>query len=235
MRRALCLLDLVVTTVLLSLVALLVSPFDGKGEQIHRIARLWARLYMRAAGIQVHLRGLEHVSGTPCIFMSNHQSALDIYTLLAALPYSFKFIAKQELFRIPFFGWAIRRAGYISIDRDHPREALKAMDEAARKIREGTNILMFPEGTRSPDGELLPFMKGGFSLAMKASVPVVPVAVRGTSLLQPLGSIVPRRGGIVSVSLGDPVLITSKGSSARTDLMDRIRSAIEGLMTCQRN
>ena len=123
--------------------------------------------------------------------MSNHQSALDISVLLSHLPVPFKFVAKRELFRIPVFGRAIKKAGYINIDRDNPREALKAIEEAVARIRGGTSVLIFPEGTRSRDGNLLPFMKGAFSLATRAGVPVVPLAVIGTN---PLPAARMRRG-----------------------------------------
>jgi 1-acyl-sn-glycerol-3-phosphate acyltransferase len=145
---------------------------------------------------------------------------------------SFKFVAKRELFRIPVFGWAMKRAGYIAIDRDNPREALKAIEESARKIREGTTVLIFPEGHRSRDGRLQPFMKGGFSLASRAGVPVVPLAIRGSYALQPAGSILspPRRKGRVTIRVGKPVLMEGKGLSYKAELMGEVRGRIEGLI-----
>ncbi len=119
-------------------------------------------MYLAVAGIKVRIEGLDRISSPPYVFMCNHQSALDIHALMTQLPFSFKWIAKRQLFAIPLFGWALKKAGYISIDRENPREALKAMEEASRRIREGTNIIIFPEGTRSADGKLLPFKKGGF-------------------------------------------------------------------------
>ena len=233
MRRIVSFLNLVVSTVVLSLVALLISLFDKKGEAVHRIVRFWAGLYLKAGGINVSLEGLEHLPPTPFILMCNHQSALDIYVLLAALPFSFKFVAKRELFLIPFFGWAMKRAGYISIDRDHPRKALKAIEEAARKIRGGANILIFPEGTRSRNGELLPFMKGGFSLALKAGVPVVPVCLVNTARLQPLGNHVPREAGDVSVLIGEHVCLLGKKPTQRGEVMEQVQAAIERLRLCR--
>jgi 1-acyl-sn-glycerol-3-phosphate acyltransferase len=165
--------------------------------------------------------------------MSNHQSALDIATLLAGLPVPFKFIAKRELFRIPVFGWAIRRAGYISIDRQNPREALKAIEEAVARIKEGANVLIFPEGTRSADGKLLPFMKGAFSLAGRAGVPVVPLAIVGTNALQPRGAAVPKSKGRVVIVVGRPIPPRGKGLSYKAELMEEVRRAIEGLLACR--
>jgi len=230
MRRLLSLLNLIVSTLFLATVAVFVSPIDRDGGRIHRIARFWASIHLRVSGITVSLQNAENLPEPPYLFMSNHQSSLDIFALLAALPLSFKFIAKRQLFVIPFFGWAMRRAGYISIDRDSPREALKAIEEAVEKIREGTTVLIFPEGTRSPDGKLLPFMKGAFFLASRAAVPVVPLAIVGTNQLQPPGKAVPGRKGQVTVHVGRPILPGGKDLPSKAGLMEEVRRAIEGMM-----
>ncbi|HME45466.1 MAG TPA: lysophospholipid acyltransferase family protein [Syntrophorhabdales bacterium] len=235
MRRVLSFLNLVVTTIVLSSVALCASPFDRGGEVSRKLSRLWAHIYLRIAGIKVSVTGVEKAATPPYIFMCNHQSALDIHVLLAYLPFSFRFIAKRSLFLIPFLGWAMKRAGHISLDRENPRKALKAMDEAAQKIQDGTNILLFPEGTRSVDGKLLPFKKGVFSLAMKARVPIVPVGICGTSLLQPEGYQVPVQGGTVSIHLGDPIPVAGRGVSYKAEVVDEVRAAITRLTACQKS
>jgi len=135
MRKALSLLNLLFTTIFLCIIALIISPFDGRGNLIHRIARFWASTHIRLGGIEVVTSGLDKITAPPYIFMCNHQSALDIYGLLYSLPLSFRWIAKRQLFLIPLFGWALKRAGHISIDRENPREALKAMDEARLDAR----------------------------------------------------------------------------------------------------
>lgn len=230
MRKALSSLNLLFTTVFLSIIALIISPFDSKGKVIHRIARLWASTHIKLGGIKVVASGLDKITAPPYIFMCNHQSALDIYGLLFSLPLSFRWIAKRQLFLIPFFGWALKRAGHISIDRENPREALKAMDEAARKIRDGMNIIIFPEGTRSRDGSLLPFKKGGFSLALRAMVPIVPVGIVGTSTLQPKGSFIPAGKGVIYIHIGEPIPLEGMGRSAKGELMNSVRANIERLM-----
>ena len=235
MRRVLSFLNLVVTTIVLSTVALCTTPFDRGGETIHKIARLWAHIYLYIAGIKVSVTGIEKVATPPYIFMCNHQSALDIHVLLAHLPFSFKFIAKRSLFLIPFLGWTMKRAGYISLDRENPRNALKAMDRAAQRIREGTNILVFPEGTRGVNGKLLPFKKGAFNLALKALVPIVPVGICGTSGLQPEGYQVPVQGGAVSIHLGEPIAVAGHGVSYKSEIADEVREAITRLTVCQKN
>jgi len=237
MTKVLAFLNLVVTTLFLSTVALIISAFDRQGTAIHGIARLWARIHLWICGIRVVIEGTERIQNPPYILMCNHQSALDIFSLLSSLPLSFKWIAKRELFFIPFFGWAIKRAGYISLDRKNPREALKAIEEAARKIREGLNIIIFPEGTRSRDGKLLPFKKGGFSLAVRSGVPLVPVGIQGTHRLQPKGSFIPKNKGIVYIRIGEPIMIEERNRSATGRIMEETRRRIEHLMghTHERN
>ena len=129
----------------------------------------------------------------------------------------------------------MKRAGYISLDRENPKQALKAMDEASRRIQAGANILVFPEGTRSADGKLLPFKKGVFALALKAHVPIVPVGICGTSTCQPEGFQVPVQGGRVSIHLGEPIPVTGKGVAYKTEIADEVRKAIVRLTACQTN
>lgn len=230
MRRVTAVVWLVLSTITLSLVALLVALFGDREETIHRIARLWAKMYLAVTGIEARIEGLERLGSPPYVFMVNHQSALDIYALLAGLPLSFKWIAKRQLFSIPVFGWAIRKAGYISIDRENAREALKAIEKAAQRIREGTNIIIFPEGTRSADGKLLPFKKGGFTLALRAMVPVVPVGIFGSSALQPKGCFIPLEKGIIYIEVGEPIVLEGMDRSQKTQVMDDVRVRIEELI-----
>ncbi len=235
MRKAFVSVSLVASTIVLSTIALVVSLFDRDGKKVHHMGQFWASLHLKVSGVKIAIEGLENIAKPPYVFMCNHQSALDIYSLLASLPLSFKWIAKRQLFKIPFIGWAMGRAGYISIDRENPREALKAIEEAAGKIRGGMNIVIFPEGTRSVDGTLLPFKKGGFTLALRAMVPIVPIGIYGTYLLQPKGSFIPRGKGVIYIRIGKPIALEGVAPSAKTKVMDDVRSRIEGLMVCRGN
>lgn len=234
MRKVFILLEYVIDTIVLSATALFVSLFDSQGRALHRMAEFWAKIHLMACGIRISVTGVENIASPPYIFMCNHQSALDIFSLFVALPLQFKWIAKRELFFIPFLGWAMKRAGYISLDRKHPREALKAMDDAAQKIRGGMNIIIFPEGTRSEDGILLPFKKGVFALALRAKVPIVPVGISGSSRLQPKGSFIPNKKGVIYIRIGKPIDTAQGSRSAKTEIMMTVRQAIEGLMTEQK-
>jgi 1-acyl-sn-glycerol-3-phosphate acyltransferase len=230
MRKAFAAVWLVTSTITMSFFAIFIALFGASQETVHRLARLWARMYLAVAGIKVRVEGLDGIMSPPYVFICNHQSALDIYALLAWLPVSFKWIAKRQLFAIPVIGWTMRKAGYISIDRENAREALRAIEEASRRIREGTNIIIFPEGTRSADGKLLPFKKGGFTLALRAMVPIVPVGIHGSSTLQPKGSSLPRKKGVIYIEIGDPMVLEGLDRSQKTRVMDDVRANIEALM-----
>ncbi|HOP85535.1 MAG TPA: lysophospholipid acyltransferase family protein [Syntrophorhabdaceae bacterium] len=230
MRRVLIFINLVCSTLILSIIAILVSLFDRKGELIHGIARFWARIHLYVSGIKVMIKGIENIPETPCIFMCNHQSALDIYSLLAKMPISFRWVAKRQLFSIPFFGWAMKKAGYISLDRENPREAIKAIEVAGKKIKDGTNLVVFPEGTRSKDGMLLPFKKGVFTLAVRAGVPVVPVGIKGTYRLQPKGCLIPLKKGVIYINIGEYVCVLGDSAKEKVRLMDEIKKRIEKLL-----
>jgi 1-acyl-sn-glycerol-3-phosphate acyltransferase len=171
----------IAATVILGVAAILLSFFDSSGNASHLAARLWGKIQLRTTGSRVTMQGLEYLdSRKSYIVVSNHQSFFDIFSLLGHLPLQFRWIAKAELFRIPLLGWAMTRTGYISIERDSPKKAYRSMLDAAEKVRKGVSVLIFPEGTRSPDGILQPFKKGVFLIALKSQAPILPVAIRGT-------------------------------------------------------
>lgn len=157
------------------------------------------------AGVKLHVTGLENIpSGGPVVFASNHASQFDIPVLYLALGVQFRFLVKKELFSIPLFGTAMRRAGYIPIDRSGGRAAVLSLKKAAQRIKEGTSIVVFPEGTRSPDGRLQPFKAGGMQLAIQAGCPIVPVAISGSHEVLPKGSLT-LKPGLITVAIGKPI------------------------------
>ncbi|KAB0667233.1 1-acyl-sn-glycerol-3-phosphate acyltransferase [Oryzomonas japonica] len=214
-------------TFLFAASALLGTLLDGSGRVYAVHARLWARLALAMAGVRVTVSGSEHLPAGPVIFMSNHQSNFDILALLAAMPRQIYWIAKKELFDIPVFGPSMRRGGYIPLDRGDGRKALKSMDNAAAIIREGKSVVMFPEGTRSLTRELLPFKRGGFILARKAGVPVVPVTINGSGRINPAG-LIRLSSGAIDIVLHPPLVLPPdiSKSEAETALMERTRSTI---------
>ena len=142
---------------------------DRTGNAAHSIATFWAKAVMRLAGIKVAMLGAENIpKGVPLIILSCHRGAFDIPALQSVLPVQFRWVAKKSLFKLPLVGWSMALAGYISIDREKGAAAYRSMDIAAEKIKAGTSVLIFPEGTRNAGDSLLIFKKGGFTLAEKS-------------------------------------------------------------------
>lgn len=211
-------------TILCSFSAILFTLLDSSGRSYHAHARLWSWLSLRMGGTRLKVSGTERIPrGQPLIFMGNHQSNFDILALYHAIPQRFKWLAKEELFKLPVFGHSMRRAGYVPIKRGNGPEALKSLEEAAAAIRAGGSMVIFPEGTRTPDGKLLPFKKGGFLLALKAGVPIVPFTINGSGRVNPSKRL-ELYPGEISIQFGTPIAVpVGKG---RTELMEEVRTAI---------
>lgn len=192
----------------------------------------WSHDVLKAAGTPVIAEGLDLIPrGQPLIYASNHSSMFDIWALLATLPGSVRFVAKQELFKIPLLGRAMHAAGHIAIDRAARKKAFEAYDEAARIIREGvSSIVVFPEGTRSRTGELLPFKNAPFGLAIAAQVPVVPVYVHHTFEILPKGAW-RLRSRPIRLLVGKPIPTAGLKAGDRERLRDEVRAAMVALQS----
>jgi 1-acyl-sn-glycerol-3-phosphate acyltransferase len=166
--------------------------------------RLWAPSALRVAGVKLDIHWLAPLPDGPAIFVSNHESALDIWAVVAAIPRGVRFVAKRELFRIPIFGWYLAIGGHVKVDRQNHAQAVASLAEAARKVRAGTSLIVFPEGTRSRDGRVHPFKKGPFVIASQAGVPLVPIAVVGAGAITPKKRI-EVRPGTLHVAIGPAV------------------------------
>lgn len=207
MRTALVILGLLVLTPILGgivLVAALLGVADRPGGVYDWAPRAWARWLLRLGGTHVRLHddGFVH-DGAPRVFVANHVSWFDVLSLASVLP-RYRFVGKAELLRVPLFGAAARRAAMIPIERDNRKAAFESYREAATSIREGSSVIVFPEGTRGTSYTLRPFKKGPFVLAVAAHVPVVPTIVHGTIHVLPRGSLWLRRG-VVDIHLLDPI------------------------------
>jgi 1-acyl-sn-glycerol-3-phosphate acyltransferase len=217
---------IVIATLALGFLAFITYPFDRKGRVVHRYARLWGKTALLANRVKVKIEGVEHLNGKgPYIFMSNHQGSYDIFALLGHLPYQFKWLAKKELFSIPFFGWTMTAAGYIRIDREGTRETVEAMNDAAQKIRDGMSVVIFPEGSRSPDGSIQSFKKGGFTLAIKSGVPIVPIAISGSRDIMPKDKLTAASGEI-RIRMDHPIKTENSSLKERESLMKGVRETI---------
>jgi 1-acyl-sn-glycerol-3-phosphate acyltransferase len=160
------------------------------------------------------------------IFMGNHQSYFDIPVLFQAVPVTFNWLAKEELFRIPVFGHSIRSAGYIPIKRGNGRDSLKSLNRASELVKAGRSVAIFPEGTFSSDGKLLPFKRGGFILASEAEVPIAPFSISGATNVNPPGNLLSLSPGIIRVKFSPIIEIDASKARHPTVLMEQVRMAI---------
>lgn len=216
----------VLSTALFAPLAIAVSIFSRRSNGAHIIGRIWARSLLWISRIRVDVKGWHHIDpGASYIYMANHQSQFDIPVLLAHLRVQFRWLAKVELFRIPIFGLAMRRAGYISIDRSDRESAIESLRAAAIIIRNGTSVLIFPEGTRSRDGSIHPFKKGGFVLAVDAGVPVVPVVIHGTWGIMPKQKLLITPGR-VTLEILPPIDTTGYRRETKDQLLSEVQCVI---------
>ncbi|NPA48874.1 MAG: 1-acyl-sn-glycerol-3-phosphate acyltransferase [Thermodesulfobacteria bacterium] len=226
-RNLVLYLFILITVPPFAIVILLLSLFDRRGLLTHEIGRFWLRCILWITGVKVEVRGLEHLKKDESyIFAANHQSQFDIPVLAVALPYQIRWLAKKSLFRIPFFGWALRAIGYIPVDRENPRKGYESLLRAAEIVKAGFSVVIFPEGTRSPDGSLLPFKTGGFVLAIKSGKPVVAVAICGTRKVMPKGKLYVRPG-LVRLRIFPPIPTTGLSLREKASLAQLVRLRIE--------
>lgn len=199
---------------------------DRKAVFLHMLAKVWSRTILWVCGVRTIVEGAEHADlSEPKVIMANHQSQVDIWMILAHLPRRLRFVAKKELRRVPIIGTVLVRGGHVLIDRKNLRRAFASYDKAAEQIRDGTSIVVFAEGTRSVNGELLPFKKGGFMMALKAGVPIVPVTIDGSAFVLPKGTW-RFRPGTVRIVFHKPIDTTGYSAETKIDLMEKVRDSI---------
>ncbi|HXI03439.1 MAG TPA: lysophospholipid acyltransferase family protein [Candidatus Saccharimonadales bacterium] len=213
-------------TLLLGVPAILFLILIPTGDPLLWFARPWAWLIARSFGTRVEARGTERIPrGQACVFMSNHQSHFDLIALVLALPAQYRILAKKALFRIPVFGWALWLAGFIPIDRSDRERAIASIDRAVASVRRGRSVVIFAEGTRSPDGTLQPLKKGGFHLALQSGAPIVPVSIRGGVRVLPRGSL-HIRPGRMEVVFGQPIPVEGRDVDSMDALMAEVRASL---------
>ncbi len=211
----------------LAISSLLISP---SGTLWMKTARLWSRWVMFVSGVSMDVEGRSKVDMTkPFIVMSNHVSNMDIPCLFLTFPVNVSFLTKHTLARVPFFGWALKAAGFVFIDRTNAERSRESIDEAALKIQSGQKIIIFPEGTRSADGKLHPFKKGGFVLAAKTGVPIIPVFLQGAFEAMPKGTLETQSSKVVA-RIGDPIDTTGYSLETKDALLEEVYGAISSLM-----
>jgi 1-acyl-sn-glycerol-3-phosphate acyltransferase len=225
-RTAIIILYFLPATAVFSIIAIIVAFFSRTGNPVHIIARIWSKSILFVSGIKVDVEGLANIDpGKSYIYMANHRSNFDIPVLLGCLPIQFRWLAKAELFKIPIFGRAMSGAGYVKIDRFNRKSAFRSIDEVAAKMKNGVSVIIFPEGTRSQDGSVKPFKKGGFIMAVDTGAPIVPIILRGTRSIMTKGSwrINPDK---VVLSIEEPIDTSGFTRETKEDLIKKVRSVI---------
>ena len=204
---------------------ILVAAVTKNTEPLYRVSMACTRMVLRLAGVQVEVTGKQNIPlDGPVVFMSNHQSNCDPPALVVQLP-PVLIMAKKEFFRIPILGLGMRMHGFIPVERESRERAFAAVDRAVELLKKGHSFLVFPEGTRSPDGRLQPFKKGVFYLAIEAGAPIVPISISGAQKVMPKGkSIV--HPGTVKMTIHRPIQTASYTLKDREQVMERVRQAI---------
>lgn len=222
---------IILATVICGTASLVASVLDSSGRLPHRVARLWARILLVISGVRVRVEGLENIRpGGTYVFVSNHLSLMDTPVVLAHIPAEFRFLAKKSLYKVPFIGYHLRRAGHIPVEREDARASLRTLAQAARLISEkGVSVLVFPEGSRSR-GELGQFKEGAAYLAAKAGVPAVPLAITGTREILPTGSLTVRSGH-ATLRIGQPIATAGMTVRQYKELTALLRDRVAGLLS----
>lgn len=183
------------------------------------------RLALGLAGVRSRVDGMENIPAGPCLFMANHTSGVDPLVVFVSMPRRIAFLAKKELFTIPLLGWAMQKAEFIPVDRSSREGAAASAELAVEQLRHGTSMVIYPEGTRSPDARLLPFKRGGFLMAIRAGRPVVPITITGAEHILPKGGHW-LRAGEIRLLCHEPIDVSGYSERDREKLLEQVRERI---------
>jgi 1-acyl-sn-glycerol-3-phosphate acyltransferase len=229
-RALLALPSFLVSTVLGSLASLVLGLIDRSGDLVLKLCRVWSGVVLGVPGVKVEVKLRGHLDlHKPYVFMANHASMVDIWAMFVGVPIPVRFIAKKQLGQIPVFGWAMRAGRFVFIDRQNAVSARRSIQEAAQRIKSGQSVAIFPEGTRTRDGRLGAFKKGGFHLAIDSGVEIVPLAIRGTRAVMPPGTPL-IRAGVVQIEIDEPISTAGLGPGDRQRLLERVRARIADML-----
>jgi len=196
---------IVFTAVVVAVLTLIISPLDFNGKAVRILYKIFSKLILLCAGVRIQCQGEENVPPNEAVlYVSNHMSQFDIPILMQALPGNVRFVYKKSMSKIPVFGWAMFLAKYIPIDRQNVRNALKSLKNASSLIPKGISVVMFPEGTRSPDGEIHDFKKGMLVISAESKCKIVPVSIRGSFNILPKNTL-RIKPGLVKVIIDKPI------------------------------
>ena len=222
-------------TAIISSLVIVAAVLFRSSDRVYRLSRFHARTLLKVCGVKLNVTGLDSLKFTRnYIYIANHASLFDIPAVIAGLPDHIRFVYKKELNKIPFLGWGLKYSRvYIPIDRGRSQDALQTLERTIKKIREGDSVILFAEGTRTPDGRLQQFKRGAFNLAVKANVPVVPLTINGSYSVLSRNSM-RLRPGTISITIGKPIVPPgANGKSSELQLRDEVRRVIEQHYTDQ--
>lgn len=221
-----------ILSIVLGTVAVLAAIVDRRGNLSHHIASLWSRWLCALNGVRVDLSGKENIlQDRAQIFVANHQSYFDIFALAGYLPVQIRWMAKSSLFRIPFLGWSMKAVGYIPVNRKDKKKAYLSFLATIETIKSGNSVVIFPEGTRSEEGNIGPFKKGSHLLAIRSGAPMVPVTLMGSGKILKKKSVIVRPGSIRIIV--NPPIFPSQITPGADDILKTVRGTI--LKTYQEN
>lgn len=207
--------------------------FGSKG--FRRTAKVWADKVLWIIGVQIETKGLENVNRSESyIFAANHSSLMDIPVLQSTIPVDFRIIYKKELEKVPIWGYGLKKSPYIGIIREDPREAMKSVEEAIESIKAGDSVLIYPEGTRSPDGELQEFKRGAFMMASRSGKPIIPVAIVGSNKILPNKKL-ELNSGKVRLVFGKPIFMEVNSREDERKLMEKVYEALKNMLEIEKN
>ncbi len=212
-------------TAVLASIASVAAIVDRSGRTTRRLGWVWSRLLLRLLRVEVRVSGSSNLPPGPAVYAANHGSMLDIFIVFGHLPVDFRIVYKRSLSLVPLVGWAIWLGGHVPIDRSNAFRARRSLETAARRVREGTSVVVFPEGTRSPDAIVRHFKRGSFRLALEAGAPVVPVSLAGVKAVVPRG-ITSLRPGRVLVGIAPPVPVAGRPVEDAEALAEQVRALV---------
>jgi 1-acyl-sn-glycerol-3-phosphate acyltransferase len=216
-------------TVVFGLASIPFGFFDKDGRRLHGFARAWSKTIMKTIFSPLRVVGLEKIdTSKPHVYAVNHGSAFDIPVLYAYLPFQFRIVFKKELLSYPIVGWHLRRSGQVCVNQQHPARSVAAIRSAFKTLKAGMPLVIFPEGGRTPDGRIQPFLPGAFFLAIKAQVDVVPIALLGTYELLPMNTyhIKPRP---LEMRVGDPIVTAGLTLRDLEKLSEKVQREMEAM------
>jgi len=231
--RPFYLISVILNTIVLGSIIIAISPFDKNGNVVHYIGKFWSLLNIYLSGTRLTIKGTERIKkGHPYIVMSNHQSLLDPWVLIGKLPLQLRWTIKSEVKKMPIFGYALERMGHIYVGKKKRKQRDLTLQESLKKLKKGSSVVIFPEGTRSKDGYLQRFHKGGAIIAMRSGMPILPVTINGSRFVLPKGTLALMPGKI-EVIVGESIDSGMFGENEKNQLRAGVKSAIQQNLNLQ--